>query len=852
MNLFKNYSPQTLRTAIEIELQKAGSTVVAAKIALKRLEEDPEYYTKMQKALGDMRPGHKYVRRVPKSTGKGFNYFYSQGEYDQFRKEQQKGWLSKIAEFFGFKDTQQAMQKVDSDYKSHDIAKKYNLTWDGWKDHVSEYFNHKDKWDNLFSGKKERKPATPKKDKKPAPAKDKKPSVSGKNLQLSVMRELYNIYGKKEETPDIKGKSLKEMSLDELKKERDSLTLKALKIFPNSPLQLKVREKIDKIWEEIKSKELPAAVDKSFPDFVDKLKGKQEEKNNQRLEPSANFEPTTKKQRTIDNLPESMQEHVRISVKNSIDYHGGDIKKVIESIQKIIDANEGKVENSTYPEQLDYAKKLLEDGKIKEKETSAQKKADIKISKAINAVTPETRAEAEREIMGIPEPPKTIETPVIEFSPKETEFVIPFLRADNTKFTAKDYTGAIPKDIYLVSDKNILTEKKPAYIPDVDESYLRYNHNLLPIYKMSEDKYVVQVNKGVPVQTGTYSTSFDKSKAYVVVNRDVLAAMHDYYLKKAKVTMKNENERLKKETGYSRLKGKSVRMMPENKMSYAQMDFIEGFIGKSEKAGETRKKTWELYNEIRQDMKQKTEDMEIQIEEYYNTHAKGRETAYGDAGLKDNLLNDYGVKVKRQNGAEISDAEISAIQGALTDVYQIFGNRSEMAKKFGLKISHSGDVLMHARKASGLFCPSMKAIGVTAKYGEKGTGFILAHEFGHFMDYYVGQQSDRHYISDNPDSEAGQIAAVFRKNMKSAQKSVYQNRTCECFARAMEQYWAIKTNNKEIIAEWDTSNHPTEEKFKEKLMPLIDNFFQNNESMLKAFYKNILYKFKGRMIKVKK
>jgi hypothetical protein len=364
---------------------------------------------------------------------------------------------------------------------------------------------------------------------------------------------------------------------------------------------------------------------------------------------------------------------------------------------------------------------------------------------------------------------------------------------------------------------------------------------------MSEDKYVVQVNKGVPVQTGTYSTSFDKSNAYVIVNRDVLAAMHDYYLKKAKAQQKKEIE----ESGVKR-KAKRISVIPENKMSYAQMDFIEGFIGKSDKAGETRKKTWELYNEIRQDMKQKTEDMEIQIEEYYNTHAKGRETAYGDVGLKDNLLNDYGVKVKRQNGAEISDAEISAIQNALTDVYQIFGNRAEMAKKFGLKISHSGDVLMHARKASGLFCPSMKAIGVTAKYGEKGTGFILAHEFGHFMDYYVGQQSDRHYISDNPDSEAGQIAAVFRKNMKSRQKSVYQNRTCECFARAMEQYWAIKTNNKEIVAEWDTGNHPTEEIFREKLMPLIDSFFQNNEKMLKAFYKNILYKFKGRMIKVKR
>jgi hypothetical protein len=796
MKLFQNYSPQMLRMAIEIELQKAGSTVVAAKIALKRLEEDPEYYTKMQKALGEMRPGHKYIKRTPKSTGKGFNYFYNQAEYDQFRQQQQSGWLSKIAEFFGFKDTAQAMQKIDADYKSHDIAKKYNLTWDGWKDHVSEYFSHKDKWDNAFSGKKERNPADKKKERKPVAGKgEKKEGKAGKNLQLNVMRELYNIYGKKE-TPDVK-------------KETPAIET------------------------------LPAAVDESFSDFVDKLKGKEN------IEPIGETPEQSIKKIDIEAAKRSPKPFepggwVEGSGVQRGEFQNPDIyDKLNHMSPKII---ENLFEYKNLDPTTDLADNLRNFSEITDKELNSLvekslKSADIKISKMINAVVPETRIETEREMLGIPEPPdEDIKTPSVAFFPKETEFVIPFLRADNTKFKAKDYTDVIPKDIYLVSDKNILTEKRPAYIPEIDESYFKYNHNLLPIYKMSEDKYVVQIDKGIPVSTGTFSSSFDKRNSYVVVNRDVLASMHDYYLKKLKATQKKEIE----ESGLKR-KTKRISMIPEKKMSYAQMDFIENFIGKSEKAGETRKKVWEHYNIIRQDLKQKTEDMEIQIEEYYNTHAKGRETAYGDKGLKDNLLNDYGVKVKRQNGAEINDAEIDSIKTALDDIYQIFGNRSEMSKNFGLKISHSGEVLQHARKASGLFSPAMKAIGVTAKYGQKGTGFILAHEFGHFMDYYVGQQSDRHYFSDNPDSEAGQIAAVFRKNMSKVQTSKYQTRTCECFARAMEQYWAIKTNNKDVMSEWDKGNHPTEEIFKEKLMHLIDKFFENNDKMLKAFYEDVQF-----------
>jgi hypothetical protein len=54
----------------------------------------------------------------------------------------------------------------------------------------------------------------------------------------------------------------------------------------------------------------------------------------------------------------------------------------------------------------------------------------------------------------------------------------------------------------------------------------------------------------------------------------------------------------------------------------------------------------------------------------------------------------------------------------------------------------------------------------------------------------------------------------------------------------MEQYWAIKTNNQDIIKQWDSGNHPSEEKFKEQIMPLIDQLLKENDTLLKAMMKN--------------
>jgi len=471
-----------------------------------------------------------------------------------------------------------------------------------------------------------------------------------------------------------------------------------------------------------------------------------------------------------------------------------------------------------------------------EPETPEQKKADVKIEKAINEATPENRNEVEREILNIPEPTEEVKPPKTEFKPKDISITIPFYKGgDPKKFDGKDYTDVVPKDIYLTREKTILTDPKPSYIPEVSDYYFNSEKNFIPTVKLGEDKYLMKVNDERKIfNTNQKGWVVEGKEEYIIVNRDVLAATQDYYFKRAKALQKKHDDEYDEKYG-RKYKRKRIQMIGENRMTYPQGNLINSFIFDDR----GRSNTWKMYREIRQDLKQKLEDMEIQLEDYYNTHAKGRETAYGDKGTKDTLLNTYGIKVKRQNGAEITDAEIGEIKDAITDVYSVFGDRSSMAKSFGLKISHAGDTRMHARKAVGLFMPSMKAIGVSAMYGDKGTGFILAHEWGHFMDFYLGDKSGRHYKSDDPEHTAGKIADTFRKNMKTVQKSVYQNRTCECFARAMEQYWAIKTDNKDLMAEWDSGNHPTETVFAEKVMPLIDQFLTENEQLLKAFHKGI-------------
>jgi hypothetical protein len=245
------------------------------------------------------------------------------------------------------------------------------------------------------------------------------------------------------------------------------------------------------------------------------------------------------------------------------------------------------------------------------------------------------------------------------------------------------------------------------------------------------------------------------------------------------------------------------------------------------------------YKEIRELLEWRRADLQTQREENDASYDKALETSYGDTNLNHDLLESHGVKVKLQNGKDVKANHLEQIKDSLSKVYESFGDRSNMAKEFGLKISHSGEKLMFARKAMGLYVPSMKAIGVSDKH--KGQfGFTLGHEFAHFIDNKVGKIQGRHYASDNHYSTAGKIASSFRKLMNEKTDSAYTNRTCECFARALEQYHAIKTEGHDAVTDtkgtkyYEAGNHVNQVNFETHIKPLIEQFFQENDHLMKS------------------
>ena len=95
------------------------------------------------------------------------------------------------------------------------------------------------------------------------------------------------------------------------------------------------------------------------------------------------------------------------------------------------------------------------------------------------------------------------------------------------------------------------------------------------------------------------------------------------------------------------------------------------------------------------------------------------------------------------------------------------------------------------------------------------------------MDHQLGAIDGKYsYASDDRKGKAYEIASTFRRSMANSQSSDYQNRTCECFARALEQYFSVKTgDHAEYQATWnEAGNHPKHEVFMERVHPLVESF----------------------------
>lgn len=128
---------------------------------------------------------HKYIRRFPKKSGKGWNYVYNDSWKHPFKA---------LLEVFGIK-----RDRIDEDYSKHNISKDYGADKQTFAAHVLEYFTHKMKWDSLFSKKDKRdkykKPVKQSEVKERAAAEkvEKKPSES-MIVNRSLMRKVWSIY----------------------------------------------------------------------------------------------------------------------------------------------------------------------------------------------------------------------------------------------------------------------------------------------------------------------------------------------------------------------------------------------------------------------------------------------------------------------------------------------------------------------------------------------------------------------------------------------------------------------------------------------------------------------------------
>ena len=437
----------------------------------------------------------------------------------------------------------------------------------------------------------------------------------------------------------------------------------------------------------------------------------------------------------------------------------------------------------------------------------------------------------------------------------------------------KDYTDIPALDVSIPKPKDILTADKPYFIPEIDQDRFRMNSYTLSAVKMEDGKYLVALD-GFMKGRGSYSYSVDGVNGYgkfAIMSLDTLTATQNYYQIRAKEQNKQDQmakfeERkaraikdleeainsgdetrikwAKRDVEYYASKKKPTKMkrlkiLSKNRMTYDQMHMIQGYNLNEEGKSPSRNDIWEIYRDYKGDYDQKATDISLSQEYLESAYSKGAQTSYGNSGTKDDLLDKYGVKVKRQNGDEINQKEIDQIKSAIDSVSSVFGNNKQMNKDFGLKISHSGDVLMHARKAVGLFHPYYNAIGVSAIHGDSNFKFTFGHEYAHFMDYWVGKDSGHHYASDKEGSTANLIAKTLRKNMNKASSSKYTNRTCECFARALEQYHATESMG---MGEYyfDTDDQVNKEVYQNQLKPLIEQFIKENKNLLKDLMSDLV------------
>lgn len=453
----------------------------------------------------------------------------------------------------------------------------------------------------------------------------------------------------------------------------------------------------------------------------------------------------------------------------------------------------------------------------------------------------------------------------------------------------------------LFDEETILTDPRPPYIPGLNLEKLNYRGFALDAMKVGEDDYLLALepyqdgrpNTYVLVTLGQLVLISDyyltKQKAVNIAaaeesNRRTIEHWRKMPFDTKAKYLKNVRYRDLRKEDKKRITEAEFEAMPmetkvkeivwakfrapkrvKNQSSYWNKDgqgylpasfhkMFERFVDKSayirDKQGNKYKgglglgqavadpKVSKAWNEITTELKWKAIDIREQRKEITESRKAGMETSYGQSNTSDALLASYGILTKRQNGDTITAEFIEEIKNNLHKIETVFGGIRKFTADQPLVVSHSDKKMMYAMRAIGVYIPSFNAIGVSGKYGPDQFADTFAHEIAHYIDHELGSYNGRLFLTDDFASSAYKVADTFRKLMNDKQESDYLNSSKECFARAMQQHFAIQTRGFDSAGVYDqappkdmkpyvySSAFVNKENYQKKVKPLIETFLK--------------------------
>ncbi len=278
---------------------------------------------------------------------------------------------------------------------------------------------------------------------------------------------------------------------------------------------------------------------------------------------------------------------------------------------------------------------------------------------------------------------------------------------------------------------------------------------------------------------------------------------------------------------------------------YIMKGSAEFTLNKSPKSVFGHPMVFSYWKEFREMMNFKILDIQQQREELSENYAIAMETSFGLSNTNDELLGEYGILVKRQNGDQINALETEQIACGINSVYNIFGNLKTKMAEYGMKISHTGKKNVFASKSIGVFISQMGTIAISDKYSDEEFKSTFSHEVAHFIDYILGETNGKRHASDDYESTAGILGFTLRNHMNKpkTEQTDYINSTSECFARAMEQFFMIEHfgDEAEIVFTTTKLDHPekifsndnfvNKENYYNKIRPLILQLLEENKQL---------------------